>query len=100
MNVIGYCNINSSLVFALYLLGIFLTGGKKKKKDTMSGILENMENLSRAFGAKEVAQKNGSSQKFGVLATGSSGTIHIHHSGICIYCLIFQAAWNRKLGNI
>lgn len=97
MNVIEYCNINSSLVFALYLLGIFLTGGKKK--DTMSSILENMENLSRAFGAKEAAQKSGSSQKFGVLATGSSGTIHIHHSGIRMYCLIFQAAWNRKLGN-
>lgn len=65
----------------------------------MSRILENMENLSRAFEAKEAAQKNGSTQNFGVLTTGSSGVIHIQHSGTCVSCLLLQAAWNKKHDN-
>jgi len=73
--------------FALYLLGVFLT--ENKINEIKSSILENMENLSRAFGAKEMAQKNDSSQNFEVLATGSSGITHIHHSGVCMSCLIF-----------
>lgn len=89
--MMGLC---SATEIPLLFLPFFIFGKSDKKKKEKENrkkkrtcILENTENLSRVFGAKEVVQKNGSSQKFGVLATGSSGTIHIYHTWICMSCL-------------